>query len=184
MASVSLNKEMRVLDIVTLVPQASDVMAEWGLHCSGCAVGGLESLEEGCRAHGYGDEEIAALLQDIEDARRTMALRPATIDVTAPAARAVRSIAEKEGKVREGSWQKTGGLAVIVDGDGGFCMEFRDEPTEGDRTFMNAEEPDVRVFASMLTLTRIGGATIDFRDGRFKLDLPEDTCACSPHHFP
>lgn len=170
-----IGKDMRVLDIVTLVPQAADVMAAWGLHCSGCAVGGVESLEEGCKAHGYGDEDIQLLLEDIETARRTAPARPAMIIVTAEAARAVRLIGEQEGKLPGGS----AGLAVIVDGEGGFCMEFRDQPEEGDKIFINAEEPEVRVFASPLTLGRIGGATIDVREDRFKLDLPEDSCCGS-----
>lgn len=170
--------DMRVIDIVTLVPQAADVMAAWGLHCSGCSVGGLESLEEGCKAHGYGEEDIKLLLEDIEEARVSSPARPLTIAITAPAARAIRQIGVQEGKLPSA----TAGLSVIVDGGGGFCMEFRDAPEEGDRIFLNAEEPDVRVFASPLTLGRIGGATIDFREERFKLDLPEDACACSPHN--
>jgi Fe-S cluster assembly iron-binding protein IscA len=166
---------MRVIDIVTLVPQAADVMAAWGLHCSGCSMGGLESLAEGCNAHGYGDEEIQLLLEDIEEARRTAPARPASIIVTAEAACAVRQIGMQEKKLPS----DTAGLSVILDGEGGFCMEFRDRCDEGDKVFINAEEPDVRVFASLLTLGRIGGATIDFREGRFKLDLPEDACSCS-----
>lgn len=174
---------MRVLDIVTLVPQAADVMAQWGLHCSGCAMGGQESLAEGCLAHGLSEEDMTLLLEDIEESRRTMPARPAEIRVTAAAARALRVIAEEEGKLLKGSrWSKTGGLAVVLDGAGGFCMEFRDAPGEGDRIFLNAEVPAMRFFASMLTLGRIGGATVDMRDGRFKLDLPEDGCACSPHN--
>lgn len=172
-----LRRDMRVIDLVTLVPQAADVMAAWGLHCSGCAVGGVESLEEGCRAHGYGDEDIALLLEDIEAARHTAPVRPAVIIVTAEASRAIRQIGEQEAKLPS----ETAGLSVIVDGSGGFCMEFRDGPDAGDKTFINIAESDVRVFASPLTLGRIGGATIDFREGRFKLDLPEDSCACSPH---
>ena len=173
-ATIPLRPDMRVIDIVTLVPQAADVMAAWGLHCSGCAVGGLESLAEGCKAHGYGEEDIQLLLQDIEEVRSTTIVRPAIIIVTAEAAHAIRQIGEQEEKPPDAH----SGLAVIVDGGGGFCMEFRDKSEEGDKTFINVEEPEVRVFASPLTLGRIGGATIDFREGRFKLDLPEDSCTC------
>jgi Fe-S cluster assembly iron-binding protein IscA len=174
---------MRVLDIVTLVPQAATVMAEWGLHCSGCSMGGQESLSEGCVAHGLMQEDVTLLLQDIEDARRTMPARPPTLHITAAAARAVRVLAEQEGKLEEGSeWTTVGGLAVILDDQGGFCMEFCNQPEEGDMIFVQAEVPDVRFFVSVLALGRIGGATVDMREGRFKLDLPEDACACSSHN--
>src|SRR3989338_615404 len=132
-----IGKDMRVLDIVTLVPQAADVMAAWGLHCSGCSVGGLESLEEGCKAHGYGEEEIRLLLEDIEEARGATSARPASIIITAPAARAIRAIGEQEGKLPS----ETAGLSVIVDGEGGFCMEFCDAPQKGDRIFLNTSKP-------------------------------------------
>ena len=171
---------MRVLDIVTLVPQAAMVMAQWGLHCSGCSMGGQESLAEGCHAHGLGEDDVMLLLQDIEDARRTMPARPPELHITAAAARAVHALAEQEGKLEKGSaWSKTGGLGVILDDQGGFCMEFCDQPQEGDKVFVHVEVPDVRFFVSVLALGRIGGATVDMREGRFKLDLPEDECACS-----
>ena len=34
------------------------------------------------------------------------------------------------------------------------------------------------MFASPLALQRVGGGTIDMRDGRFKLDLPEEQKPC------
>ena len=177
-----ITRDMRVLDIVTLVPQAADVMAQWGLHCSQCSVGGTEILEDGCRAHGLSEEDIDALLVDIDDARQSMPARPGHLTLTASAARAIRALAEQDGKTPDDTWWKTGGLTVTVDGEGGFCMEFSNAKEENDRIFIHADEPQVRLFASPLTLGRIGGATIDFRDGRFKLDLFEDAsvCDCSP----
>ena len=64
-------------------------------------------------------------------------------------------------------------LLVTADGRGGFCMEFQDDVPRDTRSFHHPDEPDVRVLAADLTLKRIGGATIDFREGRFKLDLVE-----------
>ena len=108
----------------------------------------------------------------------------------APSVQALKEVLEprvplagQEGKLGKGSvWSATGGLAVILDDQGGFCMEFCDQPEEGDLAFVHAEVPNVRFFVSVLALGRIGGATVDMREGRFKLDLPEDECACSPHN--
>lgn len=168
--------DMRVHDIVTLFPPAADIMAEYGLHCSSCSIGGVETLSDGCAMHGYDQDDIAALVEDINAAMAVQPARPKTLTLTAEAARNIEAIAASEGRKGEG-------LAVIVDQNGGFCMEFRKEKDPDDGVFSNAEEPDVRIFASTLTLARIGGATIDFRDGRFKLDLPEDKaaqCGCTP----
>ena len=66
-------------------------------------------------------------------------------------------------------------LRVEIDFNGGFCLEFAAGPEEFDKEFCNAERPDIKVYASPLALQRIGGAVIDVRDGRFKLDLPSET---------
>lgn len=167
----TLHRAMLVREIVTLCPAAADIMAEYGMHCFSCALGGSETLEEGGRIHGFEDEVIDALLEDINEALATAPARPQTLTITQPAAQGIRSIAEGENKVGQG-------LAVIVDESGGFCMEFRPETEDGDFTFFNEAEPDVQIFASALTLSRIGGATIDMQDGRFKLDLPEEDKCC------
>ncbi len=175
-AALSFDRHTSIADIVALCPQAEPVLAEYGLHCVGCAGSSYETLEQGCLGHGFGDDEIEALVEDLNDVLKEMPARPETITVTLPAAKAIGGVAKDEG--REGE-----GLVVTVDGSGGFCMEFRRDPEEGERVFFHPEEPSVRLFASALTLRRIGGATIDFRDDRFKLDLPEDAlmpsaCGC------
>ncbi len=173
---LSFDRHSSIADIVALCPQAQSVLGEYGLQCVGCAGSAYETLEQGCLGHGFADDEIEALLEDLNEVLRKMPERPEMIVVTLPAAKAIENIAKSEG--REGE-----GLVVTLDGSGGFCMEFRKDPARNERVFFHAEEPSVRLFASALTLRRIGGATVDFRDGRFKLDLPEDAhlpaaCGC------
>lgn len=173
--------DLSVADIVSLCEGAEHVFADYGIHCAGCSVGGMESLAEACAIHGFDAEESAELLEALNALLRGAPKRPAALTITAEAARAIRKIAETEGHGGEA-------LLVTADGRGGFCLEFRKEFAE-ESAFRNREEPDVEVRASALTLRRIGGATIDLRDGRFKLDLPEercsdcehDTCRCGKH---
>lgn len=171
---MSITCEMSIADIVALCPESEAVLAEYGLHCVNCAANGLESLEEGCLGHGFTTEDVHALVDDLNDLMKETDAHPRDLTVTASAARAIRDIAEAEGKTGQG-------LAVTLDGAGSFCLEFQPEPKENERTYNNKEEPDVRIFVSTLTLRRVGGGTIDMRDGRFKLDLPEavkKACAC------
>jgi Fe-S cluster assembly iron-binding protein IscA len=93
--------------------------------------------------------------------------------VTDAAAQALHDIMQSEKK--EG-WV----LQVGLDHAGGFCMEFRDKADAHDPLFTHDTFNNVRVSASDLTLGAIGGSTIDFREGRFKLDLPGagSSCAC------
>ena len=171
MSTPTINKGMTVREIMALVPAAADIMVEYGLHCFSCSVGGVETLEQGCGMHGFDDDTVNALVDDINDAIHQAPKRPQEITVTAEAARAIGNIAKQQGKSDEI-------LMVTVDEHGGFCLEFQDKALEGDMEFTNAEVPEVRIFASVLTLSRIGGATIDMRDNLFKLDLPEDASCC------
>lgn len=171
-----IHKGMRVYEILAYCPEAPEIMAAYGLHCFSCSLGGVESLEDGCVLHGFPDDTVDALVDDLNEAVRSAPARPQTITVTPAAAQAIFTVAQREGHAGEG-------LAVVPDREGGFCMEFRPEPAIDDHVFSCSSEPSVHVFASSATLWRVGGATIDFRDGRFKLELPEDgerACACRP----
>lgn len=171
MDTPTINKGMTVREIMALVPAAADIMVEYGLHCFSCSIGGVETLEQGGGMHGFDDETIDALVEDINDAMGQAPKRPQEITITAAAAQAIGGIAKQQGK--EGDI-----LIVTVDEQGGFCLEFQEKPLKGDLEFTNPEVPDVKIFASVLTLSRIGGATIDMRDSVFKLDLPDEDGCC------
>lgn len=174
---------MRVSDILTLLPNSEPLIAQYGLSCFSCSANDSENLEDGCRTHGMPEAEIDDLVTDLNELLKDRPARPQTLTLTAPAARALGELLAAEGKAH---W----GLQVGLDAAGGFSMEFREQPAADDKQFKNDEVPEVRLFANATTLAGIGGATIDLRDGRFKLDLPDrqagmpegaakKQCACS-----
>ena len=165
---------MSVAEILALLPEAEPVLSAYGLHCFNCSANMSETLEEGYLSHGFPEEELPDLVHDLNDTLRNRPPRPHTLTVTKEAAKGLLEIARKEGKQSEI-------LQVGTDEVGGFCMEFRNTPEEESIVFSHREVPEMRLFATSLTLGRIGGSTIDFREGRFKLDLPEASvkgCAC------
>lgn len=169
-----IRKSMRVSEIVALVPESEPLLAEYGLSCFSCSANAYETLEEGCASHGFADEDINDLTADLNILLSQRPERPQTLMLTKDAAVQLREILIGQGTLEKG-------LTVGLDENGGFCMESSDMPHDA-KTFTNREVPDMRIHATTLTLKRIGGATIDFREGRFKLDLPEDaakkSCAC------
>ncbi len=171
--SLSIHKHMRVADILTLLPHAEPVVAQYGLHCFNCSANAYETLDEGCKTHGFTDQDIDDLVNDLNELFKDQSVRPKQLTLTKEGAMALRGILEGENKL-------DCGLLVGVDEGGGFCMEVRENPSINDTTFANSEVPEVRIFASAITLNAIGGATIDFRDGRFKLDVPPlaSSCGC------
>ena len=169
---------MRIADVVALVPAAEKLLAEYGLHCANCTFGEVDTVGAGCRSHGFSDADVAQLVRDLQELLETAPPKPSTITVTHPAAKALATILKQEGR-------PDAVLSVEMDARGSFCMEFRDAPAAEDNVFTHPDVKGVRVVASPMTLLRVGGATIDFRDGRFKLDLPaprspkgEVGCAC------
>lgn len=152
-------------------PGAADVLAAYGLHCVGCAYSEFDTLEAGASAHGLTDDDISNILVDLEKMLDSDGPRPKSMDITADAARSLLEIAKGEGKAGQR-------LRVTSDESGGFCMEFTEEADASDFPFFHREVPELILIANTDTLSRIGGSTIDFRDGRFKLDLPKTACAC------
>ncbi|HLC76127.1 MAG TPA: DUF1858 domain-containing protein [Candidatus Peribacterales bacterium] len=177
-SEVVVTADWTVAEIVGQYPQVTEVLAEYGLHCFGCAASGLESIAEGCRGHGFSEEDILLLIDDLNDAIAHMPVRPQTLTITKDAALGIREIAIKE-KVEEQ------GLSVQANRDGSFYMEFREKIEKGEIEFHHSDVPDVKIWASILTLQRIGGAVITLKDGKFKLEVGEGCCRektdCSCH---
>lgn len=157
---------MRVGEIVALLPEAEQLLAEYGLHCTGCVMGGMETLEDGCRIHGFSKEDTNNLLTDLHTLLKKHSRLSQKITVTDAAARVLGEMVKKEKK--QGYC-----LCVGLDEGGRFFLEFLCRAPEGAKLFPHATVSAVRIAVLPLTLHRIGGATIDYRDGRFKLDVPE-----------
>jgi len=163
---------MNVMEIIALHPGAADILGAYGLHCFQCAFNTLDSLEVGAKSHGLSDTDIENMVTDIEELLRSSPVPPAMLTLSESGAKALLDIAKAEGK-------DSCLLRVGSDDSGGFCMEFAELTLADDRTFTNAAVQGVAIIASPQALHRVGGATVDFREGRFKLDLPKaKICGC------
>ena len=57
-----ITKDMMLGELVQKYPEAAMVMAEAGMHCIGCGMAAMETIEQGCMAHGLKDEDIDELV--------------------------------------------------------------------------------------------------------------------------
>jgi hybrid cluster-associated redox disulfide protein len=64
---MTFNRQSTIGDIVKAHPDVAPVIMDHGLHCVGCHVAFWETLEQGCRGHGFTEEEIDSLVTDINN---------------------------------------------------------------------------------------------------------------------
>ena len=163
--------DMNVMDVIALHKGAEGVLAAYGLHCFQCAFNTMDSIEAGAMSHGLTDTDIENIVIDLQELIDKEPPKPQTITLTVAAAKALAKIAKQEKK-------KSAVLRVASDGQSGLCMEF-DKKKPDDHVFTCPDVKNVAVVASDDILWRVGGAIIDIREGRFKLDLGSDkACAC------
>lgn len=61
----AITADMPISDILELVPDSVELMLGVGLHCIGCGANSLETLEQGMLGHGFPDDVVEQLVQDI-----------------------------------------------------------------------------------------------------------------------
>ncbi|MCP8305272.1 MAG: DUF1858 domain-containing protein [archaeon] len=63
--AVKVNKEMTFGELLQSYPRAGMVLMRYGLHCIGCHIAVMETIEQGARAHGLSDDEIDEMIEEI-----------------------------------------------------------------------------------------------------------------------
>ena len=62
---MTITKDMSMADVLKANPQAGEVMMKYGLHCVGCPMTMMETLEQGAKGHGLSDKDIEKMLEEI-----------------------------------------------------------------------------------------------------------------------
>jgi len=63
-----ITKDMPFAEVLQKHPEAASIMLKHGLHCVGCHAAALESIEQGCTAHGMKEEDIKKMLKEMNEA--------------------------------------------------------------------------------------------------------------------
>lgn len=62
-----ITKDMIVADVVSMFPEAADIITSYGLHCVGCHINAYETLEQGLLGHGYSEEDLKNMLHELNE---------------------------------------------------------------------------------------------------------------------
>ncbi len=143
--------------------ELSSVMLESGLHCFGCGASSFETLEEGCLAHGWDEEQIKKIVEELnnvlsEKEKEKEALKkissPEKFTVTDNAAKKIKSLIGEEENVR----------IEVIEGMDIFDMDVSKEKEEGEVEF---KEKGITFFVKEKSLDSIKGVVLDYAKDRF-----------------
>jgi len=59
-----ITKKMSFAEIIQKHPEAVEILSDKGMHCIGCPMAQMESLEDGAKAHGLDADEIVRELNE------------------------------------------------------------------------------------------------------------------------
>lgn len=61
----TVTKDMTLGQVLQSKPSSAQVFLKWGIHCSGCPVASMETVEQGATMHGINVDE---LIEDLNKA--------------------------------------------------------------------------------------------------------------------
>ena len=183
-----ISRAMTISQVLELHPKAADIMQQFGLHCFGCSINVLETLEQGILGHGMPqstlDELLNALNSDLTQFHKD--LKEKGISLSEKAALKIVEIAQMEGR-------KQYGIRVKIMKGGGCCksatysMDFENAAEKGDKIL--GFHHGVTLFLGKDCFEKMRGSTIDYivsyeAEG-FKIENPnveKDGCGCKSGH--
>jgi|APSaa5957512622_1039677.scaffolds.fasta_scaffold258259_2 hybrid cluster-associated redox disulfide protein len=62
--SKKITKDMKISEVIEKYPETMEVFLNHGLHCFGCALANVESIEQGALSHEISKEEIGTMIDE------------------------------------------------------------------------------------------------------------------------
>ncbi len=62
---MKINRKTKMSEILESKPDAVEILFKEGLSCVGCPMTMQETLEQGCKVHGFSDEQIDKLVEKL-----------------------------------------------------------------------------------------------------------------------
>jgi len=65
---MDIHKDQIIGEVVGMFPEATEIMLGYGLHCVGCHVNMYETIEQGMLGHGFTEEQMNDLIEELNEA--------------------------------------------------------------------------------------------------------------------
>ena len=63
-----ITKHTVISDLLAKHPKTAEILVDYGLHCVGCPLSGMDSIENGAKLHGLSDESITEMVDRVNEA--------------------------------------------------------------------------------------------------------------------
>ena len=174
-----ITKDMTIGDVVSKYPSVIEPLQAAGVHCVGCGVSYMETLEEGFKGHGMSDEEINSLLEQLNNSIKEEALMQTngTINLTVRAADKIKELLNKSNK-------KGHGLRIKIEPGGCSGYSYKFTFDKGSKEDIIIDSNEVKIILDNTSLNFIKGSKIDYVDSLqgsgFKIVNPnaKSSCGC------
>jgi len=152
---MNVTSDMNIGEIVGQYPETIPVLTEHGIHCIGCGAANFESLDEGLKAHGMDDKEIASVVKKLNNAVDEIERNPQSITVTKKAAAEINKLMKAEKEKKAGLR-----IEIVPGGCSGFQynMDFSNKE-KGDKEI---DSNGVKVLVDAESFKMLKGAIVDY----------------------
>ena len=118
-----ITKDMTIGDVIKEYPETIEIMLSYGLHCVGCSVQYWESIEGGCKTHGFEDEKIDKMVKEMNE---VLVVDKGEFTVSDKAITKLNEMAQKQDK------SPVLRINVVSGGCSGFQYHFDFDEIKGD----------------------------------------------------
>lgn len=185
-AEIFVSKDMTISEAIDKYPTAAEIMNSYGLQCFGCSVNTMESIENGAKGHGFSDQQVEDMVNEINTVLAKQGpvekkdVQEEVVDpnltITQLAADKLKAFMKQQGKPDHALR-----VAVVRGGCSGYVyhMEFAKVPVDDD---IKVEQKGVRLFIDRNSTKMLAGTTLDYveslQGAGFKFQNPNEKASC------
>jgi len=64
---MAITKDMTFGELIQKYPEAGPILGSYGLHCIGCHISTIETIEQGVRAHGMDEAMLEKIISELNE---------------------------------------------------------------------------------------------------------------------
>ncbi|MEK6914035.1 MAG: iron-sulfur cluster assembly accessory protein [Nanoarchaeota archaeon] len=182
-----ITKDIRIGDILMINPSkaqlASQILNDFGIHCTSCGAASFETLEQGVIGHGFSEKDLDKLLIDLNKAIseggeiKEIKENDFKLIFSPIAVKKVKEAIKSQGKKLTSTLR----VSVLAGGCSGFLydLQFIDKPSKAD---LNFKQDGINIAVDKKSMEMLNGIEIDYIDtlneSGFKFNNPNSSGGC------